>query len=347
MPGHKAKLVSYMRGIMERDAVTTDMLARAMPPTATLAQAGIPVARLETIAEPGALLGAEHFESLQKLERRQPLTDHDLVRIEAIVLPNGLRPAFDIENDSYEALPDTWKALNDRRGTIEPLIKGIGRLNLRGHPSLQYVGTAFVVAPDLLLTNRHVAEFFVDGVGVGATLHFIAGRSASIDLKEEVGSSASTILTVTAPVVVLENWDAALLRVSELPAGVQPLPLAGNAPPDLDGRLATVVGYPAMDPASDLVQQLQIFRGVFSKKRLLPGRLMGMKTTTSYGQQVNALAHDCTTLGGNSGSSVIDVMSGSVVGLHFEGEYLVANYAVPSWQLANDARVTREGVMFV
>jgi endonuclease G len=302
---------------------------------------------MEFAGKHGPRLGDEHIESLQRLERGSPLSDQDLAHLEAVVLPDGLRPAFDIENDSFDPLPATWTELNNRRAAIEPLIKGIGRLNLRGHPSLTYAGTAFVVAEDLLLTNRHVAEFFVAGVGAGSALQFIAGRTASVDLKEEVGSSASVVLDVVAPAVVLQTWDAALLRVAELPSGVRPLPLSASEPPNLDGRIAAVIGYPEMDPASDLIQQIQIFRGVFEKKRLLPGRLMGMKAVPSYGQAVNALAHDCTTLGGNSGSSVIDVATGSVVGLHFEGEYLVANYAVPSWELAKEAQVTGAGVRFV
>jgi V8-like Glu-specific endopeptidase len=40
------------------------------------------------------------------------------------------------------------------------------------------------------------------------------------------------------------------------------------------------------------------------------------------------LSHDCSTLGGNSGSCIVDLSTNSVVGLHFEGDYLVANSAV-------------------
>jgi endonuclease G len=65
-----------------------------------------------------------------------------------------------------------------------------------------------------------------------------------------------------------------------------------------------------------------------------------------YNRQASAVAHDCTTLGGNSGSAVIDVATGLVVGLHFGGEYVVANYAVPSWELARNARLSGAGVQF-
>ena len=38
--------------------------------------------------------------------------------------------------------------------------------------------------------------------------------------------------------------------------------------------------------------------------------------------------HDCSTLGGNSGSPIINTNTGSVVGLHFSGRYESANFAV-------------------
>jgi len=40
------------------------------------------------------------------------------------------------------------------------------------------------------------------------------------------------------------------------------------------------------------------------------------------------LWHNCTTLGGNSGSVVFDLNSGQALGLHFSGSFLVTNYAV-------------------
>jgi len=42
------------------------------------------------------------------------------------------------------------------------------------------------------------------------------------------------------------------------------------------------------------------------------------------------VTHDCTTLGGNSGSVAFDYTGGQAVGLHFGGSYLKANYAVPA-----------------
>ena len=51
-------------------------------------------------------------------------------------------------------------------------------------------------------------------------------------------------------------------------------------------------------------------------------------------------------LGGNSGSAVIDVSTGQIVGLHFAGTSLKANYAVSMFDLASDKRVVDAGLTF-
>lgn len=43
---------------------------------------------------------------------------------------------------------------------------------------------------------------------------------------------------------------------------------------------------------------------------------------------MTVLTHDCTTLGGNSGSPVLSLESGKVVGLHFAGRFGIGNSAV-------------------
>ena len=83
-----------------------------------------------------------------------------------------------------------------------------------------------------------------------------------------------------------------------------------------------MIGYPARDsraPDEQLVQS--IFGDVFDKKRLAPGQVTEAKT--------DVLLHDCSTLGGNSGSVVLDLGTGHAVGLHFAGRFLETNYAVP------------------
>jgi hypothetical protein len=67
----------------------------------------------------------------------------------------------------------------------------------------------------------------------------------------------------------------------------------------------------------------------------------------SFDIPVQAFTHEASTLGGASGSAVVDLDTGHVIALHFGGAYLRANYAVPAWELSRDARVVDAGVNFV
>ena len=56
--------------------------------------------------------------------------------------------------------------------------------------------------------------------------------------------------------------------------------------------------------------------------------------------------HDCSTLGGVSGSCVVDLDSNQVIGLHFAGLYMQYNEAVALWRLVDDPLLTDAGVNF-
>lgn len=334
MADQRSRVAEYVRAILLNEGRTADDLESlivenesSIPPTDA----------------PGTLVASD-VDVVRKVERGEALTEQEQIRLEAVVLPD-LRPAFDIDTDSFAPLPEHWRRLNDHKPALSTLIKGVGRVDLVGHPSLTIAGTACVAAPDLLMTNRHVAEHFAEASG--AQLQFKPGMSASVDLKHEVGNASSIVLHVVAPAEILHSWDVALLRVAGLPNGIAPLPFAGGAPSVVDGRLAAVVGYPLMDDSSNILDQIRIFRGVFFKKRLMPGTLRGFRSVDSFGLQVSALTHDCTTLGGNSGSPLIDVESEVIAGIHFAGKFLDMNFAVPSWELAKDVRFKNAGVTFV
>ena len=98
----------------------------------------------------------------------------------------------------------------------------------------------------------------------------------------------------------------ALLEVDGL-ASVTPLSLSTAPPGDLRERDVVVVGYPALDPRNAVDVQNRIFAGVFNVKRLQPGKLRDVESIRSFGHAVEAVTHDSSTLGGNSGSAVVDV----------------------------------------
>jgi endonuclease G len=263
------------------------------------------------------------------------LSAQDIIHLEAIVLPT-LRPAFDIVNESYDLLPANWNIWNQKRPAVDPLLHGVGRLQLTGHPSYTLVGTGFVCGPNAVLTNRHVAQIFVEGIGSGAALTYTPGVTCAMDMLAEVGSSASLLLDVDQPLTFSDLWDVAILHCQNLPAAVTPLPLASAAPATLNGGDVTIVGYPSYDPYESLADQANIFRTVFDRKRFQPGKMNGRADVLSFGKTVSAITHDCSTLGGNSGSALLCADTMQIIGIHFSGVTHVSNYAVPVWELMAD-----------
>src|SRR4030042_7189922 len=96
------------------------------------------------------------------------------------------------------------------------------------------------------MTNRHVAEHFAFGIGSTPEVRFKPGYSANMDLKQEFGIQDSYLLNITAPILVPDKWDIALLSVSNLPPSLIPLALAKNEPTPLPQRIITAIGYPTL-----------------------------------------------------------------------------------------------------
>jgi DNA/RNA endonuclease G (NUC1) len=284
-------------------------------------------------------------EAVARLERDESLSVDQAGALEAIVLPRE-RPVVDVVDGTFRTPDPPFEHLGGAvpRRVIQDAIPAIGRVELPDHPSLPYGGTGFVVGEGVLMTNRHVAELFALGVG-SEGLSFRPGQSAAIDFLRERDSDKSQLFRIARVVVIHPYWDMALLIVEGL-RHVRPLLLSVAPPGDLEGREIAVIGYPALDPRNNVDLQNRIFGGVFNVKRLQPGRLRQVTEITSFGHDVSALTHDSSTLAGNSGSALVDVAAGTVVGLHFAGRYLEANFAVPTHELALDGRVVDAGVNF-
>ena len=187
------------------------------------------------------------------------------------------------------------------------------------------------------MTNRHVAALFSQGLGTDIVYR---SGGAAIDFKRQADTpeSESHILAVRGIELIHPYWDMAILNVDGLPSD-QMLRLSVKSPEELVGRDVVVIGYPALDPRNDITVQNTVFKGVYNVKRLQPGVIRPRAKIQSFENVVNAMVHDASTLGGDSGAAVIDVASGGVVSLHFGGIYLVGNYAVPMYELARDTRL--------
>lgn len=249
---------------------------------------------------------------------------------EAIIKEFG-RPSLLIRDDTFEVPPsDTWKGrLYPSKARIDRVLRSVGRVEVAGL-TIPYAGTAWMIAPGVAVTNRHVAVTFAQRLGPRSFSFRKTpiGRQfvAKVDFREEAGRSTPFEVDVTEVLYLSESTDEApdfaLVRVKardDTPPLPPPIPL-------FDGDLAlkqvvVTIGYPAQDDRNSFANQARIFEGLFNVKRLAPGEIIGFHDR-------DLISHDCTTLGGSSGSVVLDVASGEAVGLHFAGVEGEANYAL-------------------
>jgi endonuclease G len=257
---------------------------------------------------------------------------------EAIILQFG-RPALLVTNDGFEVPEsDEWRSrLYPTKSKIEQSLRSVGRIELYDHPSFDWVGTGWMVAENIIATNRHVAIEFARKKGSGFAFSTNPeGKTirARIDFKEEYRVD-QIFETAVENVIFIEQPgdeypDIALLKLHKVPRLPQPIPLL-SCKLEKQAYVA-VVGYPARDPRNDSQAMAQVFGDIYNVKRLSPGQVTGYAPGF-------VMTHDCSTLGGNSGSVVIDIESGEAVGIHFGGRFQKTNYAVTAEEIC--AQLTR------
>lgn len=351
--------IDFFSSIVTRDEDLERVRVFARRPTGERAAAA-----LESLRQPPEALVPEGtpdsmrtttVETLQRLRDRIPLDLPHRYALEAIIIPSH-RPPILIRNGDYTVRHKDWLHLNSPavKALVKPGISAACRIELPGS-DVPFLGTGFLVGDDLLMTNRHVAEEFVDGVGRGARVRLMSEAEPFVDFLKEHRNSREERCEISDVVMVHPHWDMALLRLRGLPKGHPRLTLTQAPPDDMLGREIVVIGYPARDDDRNNVRvQRDVFGEVFDVKRLQPGKIGGSGTTagqtrllySSFEQNVSAMLHNASTLGGNSGSVILDLQKGEVLGLHFAGEYLKFNCGVPAAELAVDARVVDAGVEF-
>jgi endonuclease G len=115
---------------------------------------------------------------------------------ETIVLRTG-RPVLAVVGDEAQLVfsdPESsvWKSrLRDASAHLVSAAQAVGRIEVEGH-DLAWLGTGWLVRPDVVVTNRHVAAEF--GRSDGTSFVFRQGiggsqMNASIDFLEEIGST--------------------------------------------------------------------------------------------------------------------------------------------------------------
>jgi hypothetical protein len=180
------------------------------------------------------------------------------------------------------------------------------------------MGTGFLVRPHLLVTNRHVLHGLSWGTGR------LERGMAQVRFGQEYGQrDEEGPVDVVREVAVHPTLDLALLEVDpsrpHTPLVLDPEPLGAGAG-------VAAVGYPQADTVRNPLFVSAVFDGSFGVKRVAPGEVLRVEGPLFH--------HDCSTLGGNSGSPLLSLRTARVVGVHFQGQFATRNTAVAASELA-------------
>lgn len=250
------------------------------------------------------------------------------------------RPTCFVMNGDFDLPPDAEIAarLTRARSLVRPRLASVGLLEVFDGVMKYPVGTAWMAGNGIAVTNRHVAEKFAaldaDSRPVFLTNFRDRPFQVTVDFAEEHGSSRESEIKVAAVTYLAPRLgnapDLALLQLEASLNLPRPIPLLADEPKP--GDWIAVVGYPQPDdrvPPEGREVEETYFSGIYGVKRLSPGEI-----DPNAGDMPEwAFRHDATTLGGSSGSVLIDLKTGSAVGVHFKGEYRIANYAVRASEL--------------
>jgi glutamyl endopeptidase len=287
-----------------------------------------------------AAVAHDHIQSLASVDSNPP--SKELVRLR--------HPALRVLNGEFSDPPPEWRILDAHRDEIEARLPSVGRIRQGAF----ILGTGILVARNVVMTNRHVAESFsndIDGaakirVGWKPVIDFIgekpvvptgahaaAAAGASDHEHEHDHDHAEqphedepcgccqikSILDVSKK----PELDFALLRVSfDDSKGPEqwrrPRPLELNTTRALIDakRPIYVIGFPRQDPTATAEEVKTVLGTYFGVKRVQPGVITRVDTGDSG---VFEFEHDASTLKGNSGSCVIDLETNQVIGLHTRG----------------------------
>jgi hypothetical protein len=190
--------------------------------------------------------------------------------------PQAIVGIDDSKDITHELVPPRVKLWAPAIGRLKFIASGFGG-----------VCTGFLVGPDLLITNQHC-------ISNGSE-----AASARVEFGVDSTASSPETFRVSAIEAVDARLDYSLLRLS------------GDAAAKF-GRL--FVG-PEVSSAMDVVV-IQHPQGNPKKAAFPPNCSVGLTSVAGVDDVLNDFGHVCDTLGGSSGSPVVEFTNGSIVGLH-------------------------------
>src|ERR1044071_7297010 len=282
------------------------------------------------VADGGEALRVLRGEDDEGLTARGDVIDS----LEAIIRTDGSRPSFMICDgvvDMTTSPVGTWA--NDITLSMDLLRKAfncIGRIDV---PSAEFgfQGTGFLIHEDLIVTNRHVLQVITDWQADGS---WTLKPGVAIDFGHEFRGRTSLNRRLIKRVVYAgpdpirsfidhKKLDLALFELEPADVANRPqtvLSIEGSTGWAKPPQQMYIVGYPGSPGpgvAPPTLLEL-LFQSTYGCKRLAPGVLM----TPQANVQTWTLAHDATTLGGNSGSVVLLLDREKIAaGLHYGGRW--------------------------
>ena len=231
-------------------------------------------------------------------------------------LRDSERPAIPLVDGSLGPIPVSWKRLEGARRQVEATARSVGRVETASRSDFPYLGSAFVIAPGIVVTHDFI---------VSAARKDVSQLRFDFHDRPSASTGKFTGLEIVGTV---RNGKLVFIRVSQRNDQGEALPPPLKVETVEAGTLSTgrplyVVGYPSHDPRMDRRLTQTLLGDLEGVKRVQPGFLLNW---TASGPSID-LRYDCTTSGGNGGSPAIDLETGRVLGIHWGGSAETGKFA--------------------
>lgn len=270
---------------------------------------------------PEGRLATSALEKLKNADSDGP-TPNEWAALEYMIRlmrPSKLVHRGKVDDDTDPAFQNAFSNWESFRAAVPSFAFSIGRISQVTSTGEVPEGTAFIVAPKLVMTNAHVLDALSNGARV-----LERGRANVQFVAEDRDFSGTPPVEIVKVRAVHPTLDACLLEIEDS-SGHVTLEFS-----DLAADTTTqvgAIGFPYPDDRDPLFVT-PIFQNLFGVKRAAPGFITGTQPAT------NQVFHDCTTLGGCSGAPLISMSDGKVLALHTGGGFLWRNEAIGASPLA-------------